>query len=63
MSRMIRLRKAIEENPVEESAEHEWAEYNLPFAFLMRLSGDGEDDLAFVGLGTEAADELPDSST
>ena len=63
MIRMVRVRNAIEESPVEDAPEHEWAEYNLPFALLLGLSGDGEDSLAFVGLGTEADDELPDGST
>lgn len=60
---MVRVRKAIEESPVEDGPEHEWAEYNLPFALLLGLSGEGDDNLAFFGLGTEAADELPDGTT
>lgn len=63
MIRMVRLRKAVEENPAEEASEHEWAEYNLPFALLTGLSGDGEDNLAFFGLGTERDDEPTDGST
>jgi hypothetical protein len=59
----IRVRKEIDDNPDEEPAEHEWAEYNLPFALLLGLSVDGEDHLAFVGLGTEVDAELPDGST
>ncbi len=49
----IRVRRAIEESPGEEAPEHEWAEYNLPLALLLGLSGDDEDNLAFVGLGTD----------
>jgi hypothetical protein len=53
MTPTIRARKAIEESPGKEAPEHEWAEYNLPFALLLGLLGDDEDKLAFVGLGTE----------
>lgn len=62
MIQMIRVRRAIEESPADEVPDHEWAEYNLPFAFLPGLSGDDEDNLAFVGLGTECDDEPPDNS-
>ena len=62
MIRMVRVRKAVEESPSDEASEHEWAEYNLPCALLTGLSGDGEDNLAFVGLGTERDDEPADGS-
>ena len=58
----IRVRKAIDESPGEDAPEHEWAEYNLPFALLQGLSDDGEDNLAFLGLGTEIDGEMPDGS-
>ena len=62
MIRMVRVTQGIEESTVEESPEHEWAEYNLPSALLLRLSVDGEDNLAFFGLATEQDNEPPGGS-
>jgi hypothetical protein len=57
-----RVRREIEESAGEEAPEHEWAEYNLPFALLPGLPGD-DDNLAFLGLGTDIDAELPDGSS
>lgn len=59
----IRVRKAIEESPSQDAPEHEWAEYNLPFALLLGLTGDDEDNLAFLGFSTEVDAEMPDGSS
>jgi hypothetical protein len=63
MIAIIRVRREPEENPDEESPEHEWAEYNLPLAMLMGLAADDEDRLAFLGFSTEVDAELPEGSS
>ena len=52
----------IEESAADEVPDHEWAEYNLPFALLHWLPGDDEDKQAFLGLGMEIDAKLPDSA-
>jgi hypothetical protein len=59
---MLRVRKIIGDSPVNDAAEHEWAEYNLPLALLLGLSGDDEDKQAFLGLAMEPDAELPDDT-
>ncbi len=46
----------------DESPEHEWAEFNLPFA-LLPGSPDEDDKLAFVGVGTLADSDPPDADS
>lgn len=55
-------RSKIYEAVEEESSDHEWAEFNLPFAMLLGLP-DEEDNLAFVGLGTSLDDDPPASDS
>ncbi len=57
-----RVSKAIDESPRDDAPEHEWAEYNLPSALLSTPESGDEDQLAFVGITTEADDELPQGS-
>jgi hypothetical protein len=57
------VRRESEDCLGEEGPEHEWAEYNLPFALLLGLSRDDEDNLAFLGLSTEVDAELPEGSS
>ena len=61
MISISRVRKVIDETPRDDAPEHEWAEYNLPRAFLSR--NDDEDRLAFVSIAIEADDELPEASS
>lgn len=46
-------------------SEHEWAEYNLPAALLIRIAAAAERDddaLAFVSLGVDTDVEIPQGS-
>ncbi|HYM99485.1 MAG TPA: hypothetical protein VET25_07055 [Aestuariivirgaceae bacterium] len=46
-------------------SEHEWAEYNLPAALLIKIAAAAERDddaLAFVGLGVDTDVEIPQGS-
>jgi hypothetical protein len=58
-----RVRKAIDDSTHDDAPEHEWAEYNLPSAFLPGPESGDEDQLAFVGIATEGDDELPERAS
>jgi hypothetical protein len=53
-----------QENPEDESTEHEWAEYNLPPGFLVgRRAMEDDDQLAFLGFSMEQDGEFPEGSS
>jgi hypothetical protein len=72
MHSMIMLRPAVPDSakddkgdPPDDLSGHEWAEYNLPAALLIRIAAavEGDDDaFAFVGLGVEPDVEIPEGS-
>ncbi len=48
------------DNPEDESIEHEWAEYNLPPGFLTMRGIEDDDNLAFLRFGIEQEGDLSD---
>ncbi len=72
MHSMIMFRRTVPDNaedeksgPPDDLSGHEWAEYNLPAALLIRIAAaaEGDDDaFAFVGLGVDTDVEIPEGS-
>jgi hypothetical protein len=72
MHSMIMFRRVVPDSaedeksdPPDDLTEHEWAEYNLPAALLIRIAAAAERDddaLAFVGLGVDTDVEIPEGS-
>lgn len=52
-----------DEYSLENMAEYEWAEYNLPPLLLKHLLGADDDDLAFVSIGVESQPDPTDGSS
>lgn len=52
-----------QDNPEDESAEHEWAEYNLPPGFSTGPGFEDDDKLAFLGFNLEQDGEAPEGSS
>ncbi|MBC8007796.1 MAG: hypothetical protein H7X76_07100 [Prolixibacteraceae bacterium] len=48
---------------MEQEADYEWAEYNLPLAFVLGMATATDDDrLAFLRFGLDADVEVPDGA-